>query len=246
MLELAILGLLKEQELHGYELKKRLADTLGLRQRRLVRLAVPGPGPPRARPARSRRSRPASRPASAIPMTGSLGGELAAFRARKAGRPGGGRGKKVYGITDRGEAALRGAAGRREPVERRRPGVQPAAGVRPLPAARRPPRHARAAPGPPARAAGPAPGPASRPAGSGRRLHPQPDRARPRGHRARPVLDRPPDRPERAGGPGPIERRRVRPASPSRHRRRHPESGGQPAPRIAGLRPGLPQEDTTP
>ena len=29
MLELAILGLLKEQELHGYQLKKRLADTLG-------------------------------------------------------------------------------------------------------------------------------------------------------------------------------------------------------------------------
>ena len=29
MLELAILGLLKEQELHGYELKKRLTDALG-------------------------------------------------------------------------------------------------------------------------------------------------------------------------------------------------------------------------
>ena len=29
MLELAILGLLKEQELHGYELKKRLAETMG-------------------------------------------------------------------------------------------------------------------------------------------------------------------------------------------------------------------------
>ena len=29
MLELAILGLLKEQALHGYELKKRLAEMLG-------------------------------------------------------------------------------------------------------------------------------------------------------------------------------------------------------------------------
>src|SRR3954452_8003781 len=29
LLELAILGLLKEQELHGYELKKRLAEALG-------------------------------------------------------------------------------------------------------------------------------------------------------------------------------------------------------------------------
>ncbi|MDQ3896943.1 MAG: PadR family transcriptional regulator, partial [Actinomycetota bacterium] len=29
MLELAILGVLKEQQLHGYELKKRLTETLG-------------------------------------------------------------------------------------------------------------------------------------------------------------------------------------------------------------------------
>src|SRR5712692_5592399 len=29
MLELAILGLLKERSMHGYQLKKRLADTLG-------------------------------------------------------------------------------------------------------------------------------------------------------------------------------------------------------------------------
>ena len=29
MLELAILGLLKEQPLHGYELKKRVGETLG-------------------------------------------------------------------------------------------------------------------------------------------------------------------------------------------------------------------------
>ena len=29
MLEIAVLGLLKEQPLHGYELKKRLSETLG-------------------------------------------------------------------------------------------------------------------------------------------------------------------------------------------------------------------------
>ena len=29
MLELAVLGLLKDQPLHGYELKKRLGETLG-------------------------------------------------------------------------------------------------------------------------------------------------------------------------------------------------------------------------
>jgi DNA-binding PadR family transcriptional regulator len=30
MLELAILGLLEDQELHGYEIRKRLRDELGL------------------------------------------------------------------------------------------------------------------------------------------------------------------------------------------------------------------------
>ena len=30
MLEIAVLGLLKEQDMHGYELKKRLADVFGL------------------------------------------------------------------------------------------------------------------------------------------------------------------------------------------------------------------------
>src|SRR6516225_6643744 len=103
MLELAILGLLKEQELHGYELKKRLVDTLGYGSgvsfgslypalARLERAgAVKAVGAGEATPV-------------AIPMTGSLGGELAAFRARKATAraPRGRRGKKVYGITDRG------------------------------------------------------------------------------------------------------------------------------------------------
>ena len=101
MLELAILGLLKEQELHGYELKKRLTERLGplssvsfgslypalgrLETAGAVRI-IEGDGP--ARPA--------------IPMTGSLGGERAAFRARRANARGS-RGKKVYAITDRGE-----------------------------------------------------------------------------------------------------------------------------------------------
>ena len=42
MLELAVLGLLNEQPLHGYELKKRLSETLGPLWGDLVRLAVPG------------------------------------------------------------------------------------------------------------------------------------------------------------------------------------------------------------
>jgi DNA-binding PadR family transcriptional regulator len=109
VLELAILGLLKEQELHGYELKKRLTESLGafssvsfgslypalgrLEAAGAVRAVVfepadVGPVPP------------------AVPMTGSITGEAAAFRARRpAARPNRpSRTRKVYAITERGEA----------------------------------------------------------------------------------------------------------------------------------------------
>ena len=121
MLELAILGLLKEQELHGYELKKRLVDALGPFSSvsfgslypalaRLQRAGAvealeeqpsqtvspggPGPGVP------------------FVPMTGSIAGEAAAFRARRAAAsrrgearpPRASRVRKVYRITPRGEA----------------------------------------------------------------------------------------------------------------------------------------------
>jgi hypothetical protein len=50
VLELAILGLLKEQPLHGYELKKRLGDTLGsfggLVRAPLPRAETPGASDP--------------------------------------------------------------------------------------------------------------------------------------------------------------------------------------------------------
>ncbi|HEX7168817.1 MAG TPA: helix-turn-helix transcriptional regulator [Acidimicrobiales bacterium] len=111
MLELAILGLLKEQELHGYELKKRLGDTLGpfsgasfgSLYPALRRLEAAGAviavdvDHATASDARTSAGRP-------IPMTGSLGGELAAFRARRrATAPHGGRKRKVYRITGDGE-----------------------------------------------------------------------------------------------------------------------------------------------
>jgi DNA-binding PadR family transcriptional regulator len=103
LLELAILGLLKEQELHGYELKKRLGEVLGPLSSAsfgslypaLRRLETAG-----AVKAVEAREPLALRP---IPMTGSLGGELAAFRARSAAALRGGRTKKVYGITSKGE-----------------------------------------------------------------------------------------------------------------------------------------------
>jgi DNA-binding PadR family transcriptional regulator len=98
-LELAILGLLKEHDLHGYELKKRLTDVLGpfssasfgslypalkrLELAEAVKAVEAHAGP-------------------TVPMTGSITGELAAFRARRTAEKGGGRTKKVYGITERG------------------------------------------------------------------------------------------------------------------------------------------------
>lgn len=111
MLELAILGILKEQELHGYELKKRLGETLGPLSSvsfgslypALSRLEAAGA-------VKAVEAKPAGAAPATIPMTGSLGGELAAFRARRnlasrQARDGkaSGRGKKVYGITERGE-----------------------------------------------------------------------------------------------------------------------------------------------
>ena len=107
MLELAILGVLKEQQLHGYELKKRLTDALGAFSSvsfgslypALARLEAAGA-------VRVVEETPAPLPAPAVPMTGSIAGEAAAFRARRAAsrpaRPS--RTRKVYAITDRGDA----------------------------------------------------------------------------------------------------------------------------------------------
>ena len=104
MLELAVLGLLKEQELHGYELKKRLSSVLGPLSSvsfgslypTLAKLEAAGA-------VKAVEANPV--PVAPIPMTGSLGGELLAFRARRAATrtTRGSRGKKVYGITERGE-----------------------------------------------------------------------------------------------------------------------------------------------
>jgi DNA-binding PadR family transcriptional regulator len=101
VLELAVLGLLKERDLHGYELKRRLGEVLGPWSgvsfgslypalRRLER-----DGAVEAQPDRPSASR--------IPMTGSLSGERAAFRS-PFGAAKKGRAKKVYRITEAGQA----------------------------------------------------------------------------------------------------------------------------------------------
>src|SRR5579875_1236554 len=100
MLELAILGLLKEQELHGYELKKRLVEQLGFASG--VSFGSLYPALSRLETAGAVKA-VESRAGSVVPHTGSLSGEMAALRARRGGAPRGSRNKKVYGITERGE-----------------------------------------------------------------------------------------------------------------------------------------------
>ncbi len=107
MIDLAVLGLLKEHQLHGYELKKRSRELLGP----LARVSYGSLYPALARleaagAVRVVEETSAPPPAPAVPMTGSIAGEAAAFRARRAAsrpaRPSPTR--KVYAITDRGEA----------------------------------------------------------------------------------------------------------------------------------------------
>jgi DNA-binding PadR family transcriptional regulator len=104
MLELAILGLLKEAPLHGYELKKRLTETLGhvwgvsygslypalARLERMGAIEVVDPPP----------SAPAGIP---MPATGSIAGEAAAARLRRPLRRAG-RTRKAYRLAPSGQS----------------------------------------------------------------------------------------------------------------------------------------------
>jgi DNA-binding PadR family transcriptional regulator len=103
VLDLAILGLLNDQPLHGYELRKRLGESLGsmwgisfgslypalrrLEREGAIEIVEPGSL------------------ATPIPATGSLDGDLAAARGRRAGKAGR-RTRKAYRITDVGRARL--------------------------------------------------------------------------------------------------------------------------------------------
>jgi DNA-binding PadR family transcriptional regulator len=117
MIELAILGLLDENDLHGYELRKRLTDLLGMH----LAISFGSLYPALGRLERSGCVKAVTTRASgdlpAAPMSGSLTGELAAFKRQsqrrgeaadvKGGaRATGGRARKVYGITDTGRERL--------------------------------------------------------------------------------------------------------------------------------------------
>lgn len=106
MIDLAILGLLDEQDLHGYELKKQLAELVGARSG--ISFGSLYPALARLEKAGAVKAVEANTTTDvAIPMTGALSGEIAAFRAR-LGRPvKSRRTKKVYGITEVGRQRLR-------------------------------------------------------------------------------------------------------------------------------------------
>ena len=105
MIELAILGTLKEGAMHGYELRKRLHELVGTRPAASFGSIYPALG-------RLERNgqvavvAATALPAPLPPMTGSFTGEAAAFRASRRSLPRASRNKKVYAITERGSARL--------------------------------------------------------------------------------------------------------------------------------------------
>src|ERR1700734_3650667 len=107
MLDMAILGLLEERDLHGYEIRRQLRDNLGILANvsfgsiypALTRLEKSG-----AVVATEGSAAHSTKTAEAplAPPTGSLSGELAVLRARRHSATHSRRGKKVYRITDKG------------------------------------------------------------------------------------------------------------------------------------------------
>ena len=103
---MAILGLLEERDLHGYEIRRQLRDNLGILANvsfgsiypALTRLEKAGAVIAIEAPA-TESGTPAAPPP---PPTGSLSGELAVLRARRHSTTRSRRGKKVYRITDGG------------------------------------------------------------------------------------------------------------------------------------------------
>ena len=106
MLDMAILGLLEERDLHGYEIRRQLREHLGL----LANVSFGSIYPALTRLEKSgavvatEGAGAASAAASPTPAppTGSLSGERAVLRARRHSPTRARRGRKVYRITDAG------------------------------------------------------------------------------------------------------------------------------------------------
>jgi len=106
VIELGVLGLLREAELHGYEIKRRLSEVLGPVSS--VSFGSLYPALNRLEAAGQVRAvdSPAAPLQPSMPSTGSFTGEVAAFRASRRRSPRGPRNKKVYGLTEDGAARL--------------------------------------------------------------------------------------------------------------------------------------------
>ncbi len=118
VIELAILGVLADQDLHGYEIRKRLKDegvvmTLSFgslypalarleRQGALETLRPSVPGQPGSDSAPSPAGSVTTSAARHIPLTGSLTGERQAAFLATAPASRSGRSRKVYHITEKG------------------------------------------------------------------------------------------------------------------------------------------------
>ncbi len=102
MLDLAILGLLEERELHGYEIRRQLREGLGLLANVSYGSLYPALARLEAGGAVEAVEPDSPGPAVAIPPTGSLSGEWAVLRARRRTAGRGRRSRKVYRITDPG------------------------------------------------------------------------------------------------------------------------------------------------
>jgi DNA-binding PadR family transcriptional regulator len=104
MLDLAILGLLEERDLHGYEIRRQLREQLGL----LANVSFGSIYPALTRLEKcgavvaTEGGGAGAVPAAPAPPTGSLSGELAVLRARRHSPARARRGRKVYRITDAG------------------------------------------------------------------------------------------------------------------------------------------------
>lgn len=100
MLQMAILGLLTEQELHGYEIRRRLREELGLFSN--VSFGSLYPALSRLERSGALATVADEDHGTVVPMTGSLSGERAALRSRRPAAARGRRGRKVYRVTDEG------------------------------------------------------------------------------------------------------------------------------------------------
>jgi len=104
MLDLAILGLLEERDLHGYEIRRQLREHLGL----LANVSFGSIYPALSRLEKSgavvatEGADAPGTPAPPAPPTGSLSGELAVLRSRRHSPARARRGRKVYRITEAG------------------------------------------------------------------------------------------------------------------------------------------------